>query len=342
MTEPTLASPAAPRPVRRTGPFLAGLVAALVLAVTFAAVHRLASGALGAFLGEERAREMAAVGTLVDATIDQAGRFALSHASAVAARADVAAAFAARDKAGLLKLTAPTLKTLREEGGAQVFVFHDTDLTTFLRVHRPDSERDDVSRSRPIVLAAAKSGRPRHGLEIGLTGIPAVRGVAVVRHEAAQVGTVEFGLELTPLIERVKLATGAEIALVVARSQTGQVRAEASADGPREFGDLVLSATTDAGVFRRLLTDGTVALAREPEVRAISIDGVEHGLRIAPLTDFSGRLIGTVAAVKSYADRQQALRAETTDLLVALLLGAIFAFAAFVVVARLFGRDETP
>lgn len=307
--------------------FRIATAATIVIAGTLASMLVLTLSRQDELAARDRAAAMAATGQALTSAVDQAGRFALAQAETVARRPAVQKALAAGDRAALRELSEGTWSYLAQQAGVSIFGFHSADLRYLLRVHKPESFGDDISLARPMVLAANKTRRAQVGIEIGVTGIVGVRGIAVVRQGGDLAGTMEVGLDLQPILERVKTVTNAESAVVLSRSLAGLPGGDSGA------GDLFVSTSTDDRRFAELLRAGTIRVTREPEIRSLTVDGVDGAILLQPLVDFSGRLVGDLVAVASFPERAMATRRLTTDLTVAAIVGGILAYALFCVLA---------
>jgi len=121
----------------------------------------------------------------------------LSLAGMVAEDSQTQQAFAAGDRAALAARWEPVFKRLQQEQGMEQFQFHTAPATSFLRVHQPAKFGDDLSSFRQTVVDANRKQQSVFGLESGVAGL-GIRGVVPVRHQGSMIGTVEFGLGLTP------------------------------------------------------------------------------------------------------------------------------------------------
>jgi hypothetical protein len=318
-----------------------GLVTALVLALGFGAMIAITFAMQNEMIARDRDNQMAGVSQAITAALDQAGRFALAQAETTARRPSVARALGAGNRAELTDLTGGTFAYLKTQG-VPIFGFHSVDMKYLLRLHLPDNFGDDITKIRPMVLAANKSHRSQVGLEIGVAGTY-VRGVAVINDGDRFVGTVEAGLNLEPILEQVKALTNADIAVVLSQSLADLPPRRANDKAAGEaFGDLILFASTDTPLFAGLLRDGAIHLARTREVSDRPIAGASAAIVVQPLIDFSGRMIGNLVAAKRFSYHGAELRRTRTELIAAALIGAILAFVVFSVLARLIAaRGET-
>lgn len=316
----------APR-LRRFGTrFVLSAAATLTIVATLGAMLHLAMSAQRDIARDERETRMRAAGQALTSAIDQAGRFALAQAETVARRPAVQKALAANDRAALMDLSQGPWTYLREQAGVTIYGFHSLDLRYLLRVHKPESHGDDISTLRPMVLAANKTGRSQVGVEIGVSGLVGVRGIAPVRLDDRRVGTMEVGLDLQPILDQTKALTNADLAVVLSRSLAGLPGGDATT------GDLLVTSTTNLSRFSAPIRAGRLSIARETEIGTLADGGGDTLLRI-PLVDFSGRLVGNLALVASFPEQAAQEQRLKTDLTVAAVVGGVLAFVVFSVIA---------
>lgn len=308
---------------------------AVVIAATLGAMLHLAVSAQREIAREDRLARMRATGQALTSAIDRAGRFALAQAETTARRPAVQKALAIEDRAALGELSEGPWAYLKEQSGVTIYGYHSADMRYLLRVHKPESHGDDVSRQRPMVLAANKSGRSQVGIEIGVTGLVGVRGVAPIRLGDRLVGTMEVGLDLQPILDQVRAATNTDLAVVLSRSLAGLPAADGAA------GDLMITATTDPVRFLEALRAGRLPIVRETEIGSLAGGDVEDALLRMPLVDFSGRLVGNLLLHAAFPEQAAQERRISTDLSVVAIVGGILAFAVFSVLAfGVVGRRE--
>jgi hypothetical protein len=305
-------------------PSLIAAAVSLVIVAAFAGMLWLLHGSLGDVNSRDRMIQMRLISGTLAGAFDQAGKFALALAETTARRADIGAALADKDRAALQRLSQGPYDYLRQQAGIQIFGFHGKDIRYLLRMHRPETFDDDISAFRSMVVAANRTGRAQTGLEIGIAGI-GVRGIAVVNHGDAMVGTMEVGLDIRPILDLVKTSTNADIAVVVVPSMSGV----ALDDKTPRFGDLNLVMSTDDRLFAALLTGSRIGPTRDIDIKEQRIDGRTYDMVTQPLVDFSGRLVGMTIALKDGA--QSDARRIGTDLWVMALCGGILAYVAFAV-----------
>lgn len=275
----------------------------------------------------DRGTQMRLVGSLLGSSFDQAAKFSLSLAESFARNPQIREALAIGDRARLEALTKDAYQYLSRQGGVQIFGYHGRDLRYLLRMHRPDQHGDDISSFRAMIVAANRLRRAQTGMEIGIAGI-GIRGVAPVEQAGELVGTLEAGLDILPLLDRVKTSTNTEIAVVAAHSLSGV------ALDPKlpAVGDLTIMASTNEALFSAFLRAHPAKPLRDVEIGTRRFDGKVYSAMTQPLVDFSGRLIGMTIVLKE--EPHSDWRRLMTELWVIALCGGIIAFVGFLVLAR--------
>jgi hypothetical protein len=127
---------------------------------------------------------------------------------------ELQAAFEQRDRAGLLRLAAPVLETLRERDRITHWYFHEANggRRVFLRVHRPDLFGDAVDRT--TLRRATETGEVGAGLELGRTAF-ALRVVRPWTVDGRLIGYMELAEEVDHFLTAMKERTGADYGLLV-------------------------------------------------------------------------------------------------------------------------------
>jgi len=129
----------------------------------------------------------------IQAEIDERFNVAGTGAQLVASDEEVQAAFAARDRDALKSNLEPLFKSIQDQVGQ--FHFHLPDITSFLRMHRPDEHGDYLTESRPGVVEANKTGLPVKSIEKGLGGL-GCRVIVPVSYHNDHIGTIEMGARI--------------------------------------------------------------------------------------------------------------------------------------------------
>lgn len=200
-----------------------------------------------------------------------------SLAVAMASMPAVVDAFEKGDRERLLHEVEGAYAALRDEGIIQ-FHFHVAPGISFLRVHQPEKFGDDLTGFRHTVVEANKKAQVVEGLETGKAG-SAIRVVAPVRRGDKLLGTVEFGISFgDEFAQRNTIRTGARTAMFLDGEGSG--KPVASTFSP----DFVVGADDFKAAHKAPLT-----------VPSVLVDGSPVALRLSPLADFSGKVVGVTA-----------------------------------------------
>lgn len=331
----TLVSPHAPAAAT------AARWAAGVIALTLGLMLVLTQRAQEDLREQDRTTEMQAISKAITVSMDRAAQFALAQAEALARQSALLPLLQAEDREALLTRSRATYDYLKTQAGVSVFGFHTADMRYLLRVHKLDAFNDDISKLRPMVLAANKSRQPQAGLEMGVSGIVGVRGVAVMQEGSRLIGTAEVGVDLQPLLEEVKTSTNADVAVVISTALSGFTPGKDSKQSL--FGDLMLSSATDASLFSRLLREDRIRPSREVVQSELSLDGRRHAMVVQPLVDYSGRMIGAVVALRDRSERDALIQRSRVELWVVALCGGLLAWVVLrVLCAQVAARAVRP
>jgi methyl-accepting chemotaxis protein len=253
------------------------LCAVLSVSVVIAVAATTASNLwLAAGMTEQAARhQLGVLEAFFVAKIRDDARRALSMADAIATNTEVQAAFAARDRAALARMTVPGSAHMKSAHAVAQAQFHLAPAVSFLRLARPDKFGDDLSSFRFTVLEVNKTKKPVAGLEYGVEGL-GIRGVVPVFKDKEHLGSFEVGLSFgKPFFDEFKRATGAEVAFLLKTPKGFETFASTFAQLPA-FSDDDLKASLD----------------RASDMRMMSIAGADYGLVLAPVANYRGDPIG--------------------------------------------------
>jgi hypothetical protein len=238
---------------------------------------------------------------------------------------DLREAFVARDRARLLALTAPILKTLKERDGISHWYFHapEPDPVVFLRVHLPELFGDRVE--RVTLRRAIETRELGAGLELGATAF-ALRAVRPWVHEGRVLGYVELAEDIDHFLSAVKARTGDDYGLLLMKKYLDE-REWAAVLGPRAntWNDRPDVVVVDATTFTEGIVDYAGDVAAVPE-GGEALGQVERADRvfaraIFPVRDAAGRRVGGVFILRDLTSARTATRAAASGM--ALLLVAI-------------------
>lgn len=193
------------------------------------------------------------------------------------------ALFASRDRKGLLAELLPVYDAMKDKYRIAQLHFHLPDCTSFLRVNKPASFGDDLSKSRPMVLYVNQNKTVATGIEIGLGGL----GLRVVKPlfypEGTHIGSFEYGGGIDDKFIAHFVETATES--VKANGLNLSIVAKGSDGKYRLFGSNFEKEIADSP--ERIVAD--LASARS----AFAVLG-DTAFAYFPLADFSGKLVGFV------------------------------------------------
>lgn len=306
------------------------LILAAVLAVLLGALSTLAMLAAQRDLVARQRSELGTVGVLLRSTLDRTSAYALIQVEAMARQNELREAMAASNGPAVYDRFRETFDFLKAEAGLEIMQFQTAGLRTLIRLHDPSRVNDDVSAIRPIVVATNRARRGQRGIEIGPTGILALRGVAPVFRGTEFVGTAEIGFDLRPLLQGVKIGSGAEIAIFVSTAMTQNAGRTGGADVVQ------LKDSTDSRLFTSIANTAGFRLGRDAIQFEAVVGADRWGVVIEPLLDFSGRMIGGMVGAKDFTALYATYRRDAMIFGFVALTGAIVAFSIVMVSLRAF------
>lgn len=262
--------------------------------------------------------------------ISQAESLTVSHAELLARDGTVADLVRNGDRAALQARMKPVFDRLKVEAGVDVLHFQTAAMTSLLRVWKPDDFGQDLSRIRPMVLAANKSRQPQKGLEIGLAGL-SLRAVSAIVQGEDVAGTVEVGISLMSLLELAKSTTGADFAIFLDPQFIPDGKGGYGAKGA-----LKLDVSTNSQFFSEIQMRGQVKMTREPTSAVSDYNGRTISLLARPLLDFSGKTIGVLFVAKDFSSSVSAFRSSWITVVVIAICGFLIAYGVIMVVLRSF------
>ena len=246
--------------------------------------------------------------------IDARTRQALAMAEMIAGIPALQEAVSRQDDAAIETMLAGSIKTMMAQTGMTQLHFHVPPGRSLIRVHQLDKRGEDLTQSRPMVVAANAKAAPERGLERGRTGIGA-RGVAPIAWQGRHVGTVEVGFDMdAQFLAEMSKATGNEFEFY------GIPPAGATEDIPRQAETTGAAPMLDAAMIARLLRGESLDILKE-------FEGVTHVGRALLVKDFSGAPIGIYVVAKPDALAAQMLSAQAKLSAIAVALSLAIASA---------------
>lgn len=225
--------------------------------------------------------------------------------------------------------------TQHEKHGVDQMQFHLPPATSFLRLHAPDKHSDDLTATRPLVVAVNQDHVAVRGASIGLTG-PAIFGVAPVADtDGNHVGTFEVGIAFGPLLDNLKLAYGLELTLFMQEDllDPNGVPSEVFGDQNR-LGKYLKYHSTHWDLMQQLVAAPDVARLEEPVRYTREAMDVPYGVLLVPLRNNSGTAIGIIAVAKDFGPSRAAAGQSVVWQALLALFGIVTLAGATLVVVR--------
>jgi methyl-accepting chemotaxis protein len=305
----------------RSGTAILVVLAAAVLGLTAYATNALFSG-LTAAVETNQFVMMQAISE--DALRAGEGR-ALARAEMIAALPATKRLMAAQDRVALLAEYAPMFAIQKEKYGIAQGQFHVPPATSLLRLHAPDSFGDDLSKFRPMVLAANRDKASKKGFAIARSG-PAIFGVApVTGDDGTHLGTFELGIDFGPVLDALKANFGLDAVLYVEEKPLREFAAgldPAILSDQNRVGRFIRFYATNKGLMAPLTLDSDLAPVSEPVRFTRTVEGQTFGVLLLPIKNAAGDSVGVLAVAGDFS----ASRSGATEALVWQIAYAVFGF----------------
>jgi diguanylate cyclase (GGDEF)-like protein len=219
----------------------------------------------------------------------------------LAEKPQMQAAWLARDRTALQKLTSPLYKDLRNKYRITHFYFHDLDRITFFRAYNPEKYGD---KSKHLtLLEAQKTGRKSVGIEVGSLGTLTLRVVYPWWIEGKLVGYIEMGEEIEYIIGGLNKVLGNDILVLVYKKYLTREKWE---KGMRLFGrkgnwdqfsSVVIISNTLMNIPQSLVNlheehHEHHEISAAPADHDISVGGRFYRVGFFPLLDIASREVG--------------------------------------------------
>jgi methyl-accepting chemotaxis protein len=299
------------------------VVAALVIAALTFGANRL-FGSMASAVEQSQLELMRAI---VAFNLAGTTTNSLARAEIVAADRTVRRLLAERNRPALIAHTEAMFKEQREKYAVDQVQFHLAPSTSFLRLQNTALFGDDLSSYRPAVVAVNREQVAKKGIEVARTG-PALFGIAPIRDlDGNHIGSVEFGMDIGPLLDRLKAAYGLELTLFIDETPLREfatgMRAGVVSEHNR-VGPTMRIHSTDWERMRQLVNGDDLRVHDEPRDWVRSAGGVPYGVVLYPLRNISNETLGALAVARSF----QSTRGAATRTLVLQWLFALLGFLA--------------
>jgi methyl-accepting chemotaxis protein len=275
--------------------------------------------------------------SILDTSLKRAADEALSRADIIAASSIAKQAVAGKDRDKLLAEFAEMFAIQKDRRGVDQVQFHLPPATSLLRLHSPQRSGDDLTKFRPMIVVVNRERVARNGFAIAATG-PAIFGVAPVQDQAGQhAGSVEFGLDFGPLLNRMKAAYGIEFSLYIDEQA---LREFATGVNPAVFGEqnragaYIRFHTTNAALFKDLAGDPDLVSIAEPKTYTRDAQGTPYGVLLFPIRDNAGNRIGLIAVARDFSPSRAAAGRSVLWLIAASIFAIVLLAGMILVVIR--------
>jgi methyl-accepting chemotaxis protein len=262
---------------------------------------------------------------------------ALARAEITAADPIVGKLLAEQDRPALIAHTQSMFQEQRDKYGVDQIQFHLAPSTSFLRLQNVDMHGDDLSGYRPVVVAVNRERVARKGVEIARTG-PAIFGVAPIRGPGGDhVGSVEFGMDMGALLDRLKAAYGLELTLFIDEEP---LRAFATGIRPgsiseqNRVGQTMRMQSTNWTLMRELVNGDDLRIHDEPRDWVRDAAGIPYGVVLQPLRSSPGDTLGAIVIARSFKPTRGAAGRTTVLQWLSALLGFLAVAGATLIVIR--------
>lgn len=310
---------------RRDAPRVLIVVAGLVIAVLTIGSNLLFGGMTSAV---ERS-QIDLMSAIVRFNVEGAASNALARAEMTASDPLVRELLARRDRAGLQAHTEAMFHEQRDKYGVDQVQFHLAPATSFLRLHAPDRHSDDLTQFRPLVVQVNRERTARRGVAVAATG-PAIFGVAPVRDPGGNhIGSVEFGMDIGQLLDRLKAAYGLELTLFIDEEplrRYGRGVPPGTISEQNRVGPTMRLHSTNWALMQGLVNGDDLRIHDEMRDWVRESGGDTYGVVLYPLRSGSGQVLGAIAVARNFEPTRGASGRST-------VLQALFALLGFLVVA---------
>lgn len=198
------------------------IIALIIIAVSSAFTYYHVSTEMR-YADERSLRSSENVRMAFDTIVRDTEHFYIFRAYANIRSEGVAKAIKERDTQTLYRLTLPRYKTLTEENPSlTIMQFHAPDGRSIVRMHLKEKFGDNIAARRPMLRDVHKNHKMVTGFEGGLGGM-AYRVIMPVFDNDTYIGALEFGIDSTYFIDKLKQMTGSQSILMIHQNVLGAV-----------------------------------------------------------------------------------------------------------------------
>lgn len=318
---------------RKSAPRVLIVVAAIVIAALTFGANWLFSSMTWAV---ERS-QFDLIRSIIAFNLEGAANNALARAEMTAADPVVRKLLSNQNRTALTAHTEAMFQEQRDKYGVDQVQFHLAPATSFVRLQNLALFGDDLSRYRPVVIAVNRERVARKGVEIARTG-PAIFGVAPIRDMAGNhVGSVEFGMDMGALLDRLKAAYGLELTLFIdeepLRAFANGIRPGVISEQNR-VGQTMRLQSTNWTLMSELVNGDDLRIHDQPRDWVRKAAGIPYGVVLHPLRNISGETVGAIVIGRSFEPTRGATWRTTVLQWLSALLGFLAITGAILIVIR--------
>jgi methyl-accepting chemotaxis protein len=310
-----------------------------ITAVTCAVSAYFSYGSHRQLVEGAKQRQLSLLATFIQNDMQDLSNKAAARASLICSLPSIQEAFRAGDRDQLARRLVPAFLIQRDKYGVREGQFHLPPATSFLRVFDLKAPQEDLSGFREMVLATNRKQTPQKGVEIGRRGL-SIRGIDLIKDDKGPIGSFEIGMSFTTLLTDIKGTTGFEAGVFVDDKLMSSIATEISRPAPdRIVGDFQCVDATNWEMVRRVASPDALAKVNDVVLTTQTVGGVDYGIVLAPLLDFKGKQIGSIAAVGDFSAYQVQLKAALVEIVYSSILeGIVFAGGVLILINTLFSR----
>ena len=223
-----------------------------------------------------------------------------------------------RDTQTLYRLTLPRYKTLSEENPSlSIMQFHAADGTSIVRMHLKEQFGDNIALSRPMIRNVHQNHKMLTGFEGGIAGM-AYRVVMPIFEDDLYIGALEFGIDTSYFVDKIKQMTGSDTILLIHKDALG------AGDSSYHEGIGEYRYTTISKEQKSYLS---YFINQNPTMKAknIQINGKNYEINPLTLEDSQGSSIGIILSINDVTGSyQNVVETVLASILLTVILMVIF------------------
>jgi signal transduction histidine kinase len=261
---------------------------------------------------------------------------------------DIKNLFLEKDRQKLYDYVKPLFDSKQEELGLTHWLFHEPDRNVFLRVHSPDVF-GMPTQERKTFTRAEQSKSWGIGMELGAVGF-ALRVVHPYYKDNGLIGYMEYGEDISPLLQRMKNQTGNNVAMVAKKTSVNaeQWRSFRESLGLRNNYDdmqnfVMLGATDEKLVDAKNKCFTEQSLENIPENGAVfnnfKLDDRNYSCGGFAMTDTNSEKTGAVIVTRDItAEIATANRTKYTIFVISFFSTLLFSFIIIMILNKIIVR----